>query len=1143
MSHRSWQLCLLLSVLLSSGLGSTKADDSPEWADFQALRLAIRDLSNTYPHRYTEGQAYLRRLEEYEKRLPQIREGLERHDAKAIGESRQILALKREALLANPLLDFDRLLLIRRKPLGDPRRAKADGKGLGKVLGLPQQSSWQLDTMPNTLGWENSVAALSPVRPEGRLSTIYRPASPRLVSDVELHFDARKLMFSMPDKDRLWQIFEIGLDDGKLRQISRGDQPEVHNFDSCYLPNGQIAFISTAALQGVPCNDAIVVGLTYVMDADGQNVRQLCFDQDHNYCPTVMNDGRILYLRWEYADLPHHWPRILFTMNPDGTGQREFYGSGSYWPNAIFYARPIPNHPTKVAGIITGHHVGRVGELIVFDPARGRQEADGVVQRIPGRGKPVEPLIMDKLTLESWPKFLHPYPLSEKYFIVSCKPTPDDLWGIYLVDVFDNLVLIKEEEGHCLLEPIPVRKREPPPVIPQKAEPGLADALVFLEDVYAGDGLKGVPRGAVKKLRLLTYHYAYPHLSGGQHRIGTDGPWEPKCVLGTVAVEEDGSAFFRVPANTPISIQPLDADGNALQLMRSWLTAMPGEIVSCVGCHEKQNTSPPSRGTIAARRRPSEIEPWYGPARGFSFKREVQPVLDEYCVGCHDGSRQADGAVVSDLRGDRDTFVVFQKQRNDPEVIAGGTKEELAEKYAGVFEPSYVELRRFVRVAGFESDLHLLPPGEFHGDTTELVQILKKGHYGVKLDQEAWDRLATWIDLNAPCHGTWGETLGWRVIDEHQDRRNRLRKLYAGGDDRLETVVDAGVKNATAINARPIVAKPLPEASLKSVDCPDWPLDAAEAGRRQAAAGTAVRRTVDLGGGVEMELVLIPAGQFVMGSADGPADERPQTRVTIEKPFWMGQFEVTNRQYARFDASHDSRHEHGTASFIGEGAIGPPLDGPHQPVVRVSWNQTMAFCDWVSSRIGEEVSLPTEAQWEYACRAGSAGAFSYGGEDDDFSPFANVADATLKQWAYFNETRRSADQVPRDERFNDEALVTVDVGRYRPNAWGLYDMHGNVSEWTRLTVKPYPYRADDGRNEPANQDRRVVRGGSWYDRPDRCRSAFRLSYPTWRRVYNVGFRVVVQTPEKGDAVALRPAGVGVEIQIPRNSQALPADDP
>ncbi len=1090
--------------------------------DLQAMHRAVRDLRDTFAHQYADGDRYLRRIEAYQRRLPEIREGLRRGDEAARTAAAEILALQRQALLANPLLDFDRLLLIKRKPLGDPRRPEAPDKGYGKFLGLPQQSSWQLDTMPNTFGWENEIAVLSPVCNEGTLRTLYRPPTPRLVADVELHFDADRLMFSMPEQGRLWQVFELDVNSdtpAAPRRISPGDQPGVHNFDSCYLPNGRIALISTASLQGVPCNDAVVVGTIYVMDADGGNFRQLCFDQDHNYCPTVMGDGRILYLRWEYADLPHHWPRILFTMNPDGTGQREFYGSSSYWPNGIYYARPVPGHPTKVAGVITGHHMGRVGELVIFDPAIGRKEARGVVQRIPGYGQQVEPLIQDKLTLNTWPKFLHPYPLSEKYFIAACKPTPADLWGIYLVDVFDNLVLLKEVEDYSLLEPIPLRKTKRPPVIPEKVDLRYRDAVVYLENVYAGPGLRGVPRDAVKKLRLFTYHYAYQHLSGGQHRIGTDGPWEPKRVLGTVPVEKDGSALFRVPANAPISLQPLDAEDKALQLMRSWLTAMPGELVSCVGCHDQQNGAPPNFNTIAARRRPSEIDPWHGPARGFSFPREVQPVLDKYCVGCHHGGTWQDGTRLSDLRRDQDDLskkIVFRPHRNDPEVVRGASLEELAKKYAAVFPPSYVELRRFVRVGGLESDLYVLKPGEFHADTTELFQMLNKGHYGVRLDDESRQRLATWIDLNAPCHGSWAEALGTDRVREPSRRRRELRRLYVGDDDDPEAVVETSLLMKTSIE--PVAADPMPtpHAPAEAVQCPDWPFEASEARRRQQAAG-ATRRVLDLGDGVTLELVLVPAGQFVIGDPGGQPDERPPARVKIDEPFWMGRFEVTNRQYARFDPNHDSRHEHGTASFIGQRAIGPPLNGPRQPVVRVSWKEAMAFCRWLSKRPGtldtaQEVTLPTEAQWEYACRAGTAGPFFYGDIDTDFSPFANLADATIKQWAYFNETRRSADQVPRDARFDDGALVTVDVGRYRPNAWGLHDVHGNVWEWTRSAYRPYPYCDHDGRNDSTAAEGKSVRGGSWYDRPQRCNSAFRLSYPPWQKVYNVGFRVAVLGP-------------------------------
>jgi hypothetical protein len=194
-----------------------------------------------------------------------------------------------------------------------------------------------------------------------------------------------------------------------------------------------------------------------------------------------------------------------------------------------------------------------------------------------------------------------------------------------------------------------------------------------------------------------------------------------------------------------------------------------------------------------------------------------------------------------------------------------------------------------------------------------------------------------------------------------------------------------------------------------------------------------------------------------------------------------------------------------------EDYLGWPLDKPDQPVVRVSWNDADRFCRWLSQRTGMSFSLPTEAQWEYACRAGTDTPFSYGGLDTDFSPFANLADASIRQLAYRSWSPRTAHVVPRDDRFDDQALVSAPVGSYRPNAWGLCDVHGNVAEWTRTSYRPYPYREDDGRNALDPKEPKVVRGGSWRDRPARCRSGFRLSYPPYQRVFNVGFRVVSES--------------------------------
>lgn len=271
-----------------------------------------------------------------------------------------------------------------------------------------------------------------------------------------------------------------------------------------------------------------------------------------------------------------------------------------------------------------------------------------------------------------------------------------------------------------------------------------------------------------------------------------------------------------------------------------------------------------------------------------------------------------------------------------------------------------------------------------------------------------------------------------------------------------------------------------------------------------------VERTVDLGGGVKMEFVRIPAGQFVMGDANGEADERPMAAVRIDHAFWMAKHEVTNEQYARFDPAHESRFEYRSSWIFSEEYLGWRLDGPRQPVVRVSWQTAMEFSRWLARKLGESATLPTEAQWEYACRAGSASPLNYGGLDTDFARFANLADVNMRRLADEGWRPKAPDLVPRDARFDDGALVTADVGRYQPNAWGLHDMHGNAAEWTRTTYKPYPCRIDDGRDRIATDGEKVVRGGSWRDRPKYSRSAYRWSYPSYQKVYNVGFRVVIE---------------------------------
>ena len=340
-----------------------------------------------------------------------------------------------------------------------------------RAMGLPQ--NWQGNCALPKTGFDNEIMTLSPLRPDGSLATLFQPDGGAFVGDVDLHFDASRMLFSMSAAKGPWQVYELDADGTGLRCVTPGSEPDVDNYDACYLPDGRIIFSSSANLQGVPCvGGSIHVANLALLDPATGKARMLTFEQDHDWCPTVMNNGRILYSRWEYTDSPHYFTRLMFHMNPDGTGQMEYYGSNSYWPNGMFYARPIPGHPTKIVGVVSGHHgVPRMGELVVIDPARGRREADGAVQRIPGRGQPVQPVIADGLVNASWPKFLHPYPLSEKYFLVSCQPHQDAPWGIYLADVFDNLVLIKELPGNALFEPLPLRPTSTPPVVPDRVDP------------------------------------------------------------------------------------------------------------------------------------------------------------------------------------------------------------------------------------------------------------------------------------------------------------------------------------------------------------------------------------------------------------------------------------------------------------------------------------------------------------------------------------------------------------------------------------------------------------------------------------------------------------------------------------------------
>jgi formylglycine-generating enzyme required for sulfatase activity len=1063
------------SILAISAATSAPAD--PETTNRlslvnpNGLRKALDDLAATAPDRFPDLADLRRKLDAIPDLKPLLAR-LQKGDPAATTEAGDILALQRRILLANPLLDFDQIVA-----------RKTDKPGL--------PANFHSNSSIAKTGYQNEIIRFS-IHDKAPDQTVFTPEKTRFAGDFCLHFDATRMLFSMPN-DRSWQVFEVKLDGSGLRQISPDIRDGVDNYDACYLPNGEHLFTSTLPMVSVPCvaGGAHVANLVR-LSADGR-VRQLCFDQEHNWCPRVLADGTILYQRWEYTDTPHSNTRLLMSMNPDGTNQRSFYGSNSYWPSAFFYATPVPGSATKVVGVSSGHHGdARLGELYLLDAAKGRTEDTGVVRQFPsnpttpsGKGR-----VYDHMR-NVWPRFLHPQPLDDKYIIVACQPSPKHQWGVYLADAFDNLLPLKELPGLCVLEPIPVIARPAPPVIPDKVNLAKKDATVYLQDIYEGPGLKGIPRGTVKALRVFSYTFSYHSVGGLYGVLGQDGPWDIHRPLGTVPVHPDGSAKFKVPANTPISLQPLDEHGQALAQMRSWMTAMPGEVLSCVGCHENHDSAPSSRGSLAFTAPAATLQSAKPKVAGFSFNREVQPVLDRHCNACHDGTKaQPDfrgGAMIADWSSK----------------ISGN-----GGKHAGRFSTSYVNLFPYTRANGIEGDYHLLAPMEFHFSTSELGQLLRKGHHGVRLSPEALDRLASWVDLNRPYHGSWS-TVNWGNAKQLEADRSKMRETYASVSENHEDLPPDPQP------LEPVLPKPPPPVVNPALAPAGWPFDAAKARTLQGPDPESVLEA----GGVRIPLLRIPAGEFPMGSPNGHRDEQPASLARVAKPFRMAKFEITNSQFRHFDPSHDSRVADALNYQFGQRPWS--LNDDNQPVCRVSYQDAMAFCDWLSSQSGKKVTLPTEAQWEWAARAGSTGAFPFGDLTSDYSRHANVADRSISRFAactadqHYHGIRIVPDpgkyDLPLlyDSTRDDGQQLSAPPGTYMPNPFGLHDMHGNVAEWTRSRYQPYPY-ADDSRNDPSAPGERVVRGGSWWTRPAQSTSTHRAVYQDYQPVMWVGFRVIVE---------------------------------
>ncbi len=593
-----------------------------------------------------------------------------------------------------------------------------------------------------------AIAILDPATP-GRLPrTIYEDQHGS-VWQASLSFDGQTLFFAakragVPGG---WHIYEMGVDGKNLKQITEGLGNDIAPAE---LPSGQILFISNRAGNMNVCQ-ANRAGAIYVCERDGTRVRRVSANTLSDHTPAVMDDGRIMFTRWDYGvDKGVFQRHGIWTMNPDGTRLQLFFGNTILDPNAFWQCVPVPGRP-EVISTFGGHHAGPYGVVGLLWNRLGIEAPRGEGFRFL---TPQYPTYFDGAF---WSGYMDPFPLNEQEFLVSFGGENGRRNRLCLLDSRGNQTTIWEEAGNLgCYNPLALRARKRPPVIPMTSTPRefeYADPVVsgirpddasqgtfFLHDVY--EGLQGhVRRGEIKNLQIMELvPKTHPHTGGYAWNISPTigrGTFYVRRLIGLVPVEADGSAYFNAPALRDISFNALDAEGRVLQKMGSTTQIMPGERQSCTGCHayEKPPSAQIARVPEAARRGPSSPNrPDWGTSGIIDYCLVVQPVWDRHCVRCHSGARPGGGL---DLSGDKTRY----------------------------FNLSYDMLidRGFVHhIPQNGADQDLTTPKGNGSLASRLVRekYLEPVHHEVALGPEEFQRVYTWIDANVPYYHTYLYTDG-----------------------------------------------------------------------------------------------------------------------------------------------------------------------------------------------------------------------------------------------------------------------------------------------------------------------------------------------------------------------------------------------
>jgi len=702
-------------------------------------------------------------------------------------------------LLEPEELGFDEILFVKRKPYSSDHYYTDINNGTSTDRFLADNGIYSYNLRTRQ---ERAV-----------VTAVKMPGGKGFIGKISLSFDARKVIFDFRQHSASgFRIWEVNVDGSGLHQVLLPPKDEAlkvkrwgkkwHTDDihPCYLPDGKIIFSSTRSEHTVLCGGSahLVAPTLHRMDANGENIEQLTKSPVSEFCPVVLDDGRVMYHRWEYIDKGARVSKTIWSMNPDGSRPQELYGVADDTTTVYMYPQSLPGNIDRLVCVGTCHYPqgGCLGAIMLIDlqkPILKRgpdpDEADYAQWDHDYAVTNITPQVfIERRTEPGWffrtkngkyihdrngrsgHLYTHPYPVREDTFLVSYKADPADhyknvadAYSLYLIDTRGNHRLVHKDEALSCWHPTPLVARKVPPLIHSVRHPEYVaknESLCILANVY--QGMEGIKPGEVKWLRINEAIPRYWDTGRRWTSATSSSSWKaalwPRVQWGVVPVEKDGSAYFKVPADRSIFFQALDENFRELQRERTYVNYRAGEVRSCIGCHgrESRAAQPSSiQTTIALSRPPSTPQPQPcdlvqngGNGRSgqvIHYPTDIQPIFDAKCVSCH-GNREPDGGL---------------KLTGDVTVYYNTSYEELCKKQlAGPIIPEFTSFRQGDR-GNYNGAF--VPPKSLGSHKSILIKLLTDSAHP-KNAQDDHSRMLTdtelmvlsrWVDSNYQFYGTY----------------------------------------------------------------------------------------------------------------------------------------------------------------------------------------------------------------------------------------------------------------------------------------------------------------------------------------------------------------------------------------------------